>query len=72
MRADDLMDNSVVPFGAPRQPFRIDKQGDIVDADGWLVCRPARGLWHDDEAHARGVCDALNAYPRPSYPNQRG
>lgn len=49
------------PFGAPRSPFHVDADGDIMDADGWLVCCPARDVWHNDLQHAEAICQALNA-----------
>lgn len=47
---------------APTPPFWVDEDGDVVDADGWLICRPAKEVWPDgDKEHARWVCEALNA-----------
>lgn len=60
MKPGPLMDADDKPFGAPRPPFRVDHDGDIVDADGWLVVCPARDVWHDDRTHALNVCRALN------------
>ena len=50
-----MTDTSETPLWAPRTPFFIDDDGDIADADGHLVCCPARDVWANDEAHALWV-----------------
>ena len=49
------------PILPPERPFYIDQDGDICDANGWLVCCPARDVWPDgDNAHAKDLLMVLN------------
>ena len=59
-----MMDDLMKPAGAPTGPFYIDRDGDIADADGWFVCRPTRGVWGDDAAHAQWILEAFEARDR--------
>lgn len=47
-------------------PFRLDEDGDVIDARGSLVCSPYFGYWGNHEAHAQRLCDMLNAAARMS------
>lgn len=76
MRADDLMPiEDDRPWGVPVPPFRVDQDGDIVDAEGWLVCCPACDVWrYGDRLHAERLCQQLNAVHAtpPSAERNRG
>ena len=54
------------PYDAPKHPFYMDKDGDICDANGWLVMVTPYGVWPDTEHHAQTVLAALNSYPFPT------
>ncbi len=47
------------PYDVPQHPLRIDEDGDICDANGWLVACPARGVWKNDAEHAEQVLARL-------------
>jgi len=49
------------PYPAPQRPFCVDADGDICDANGWMIASPAYGVWPDREELARAICAALNA-----------
>jgi len=59
-----MSDDLVRPIRPPQGPFFIDEDGDIADADDWLVCCPARDVWEDDQAHAQWVLKAFEAADR--------
>jgi len=50
------------PYDAPVKPFYIDEDGDICDANGWLIAVMPYGIWPDMELHAGTVLDALSDY----------
>ncbi len=53
----------IPPYDAPVHPFYIDEDGDICDANGWLVMVTPYGIWPDVEHHAQTVLKALNKHP---------
>lgn len=48
------------PYDTPVYPFHIDEDGDICDANGWLVCCPAREVWGSDKAHSLAIFHILS------------
>ena len=48
------------PYDTPAKPFHIDEDGDICDANGWLVAVMPYGVWPDLERHAHTVLEALS------------
>ena len=49
-----------LPQKPPAPPFYVDDDGDICDAEGWLVCCPAYDVWPDRSRVSQDICAALN------------
>lgn len=55
-----MSEHSAPGYCNPKLPLTVDDEGNIVDANGWLVACPAYRVWPDTNAHARMICVALN------------